>query len=180
MSMAAVLDEVCDHLRSALSLSAAECDIRPGGWPPRAAGEFYVAIDDLGVASAAREHLEEEYRIEVAIWRRAGQVPDDRLGDLARRGDPYVAALRTLDVLERAVLRALHANYAQIMAGANAALGAGETGGGDVFQLALYYTGRSRPETHPSRPSGERPLEWITRRLEFAGMNRVQPLDVMQ
>ena len=180
MSMAVVLQRVRDHLRSALALSADQCGVRVGGHPPASSGELYVAVDELGVECTARDHLREVYVVEVALWRRVGQWPDDRAGDALLRDDAYLAGALTLDRLERSVIAALHGNYTDIPAAANAAIGAGSPGGGDVFQLALYYAGRTRTEAWQDRRQSGSPTAWLGRRLKFAGMNRVQAMDVMQ
>ena len=179
MSMGAILQQVRDHLRSAMSLGVDQCDVRPGGMPTAAAGEFYVAVDELGVQSTAQSHLREQYEIEVSIWRRTGQYPDDRLSDVVLRDDVYLAGIQTLDDLERSVIKNLHANYTDITAAANTAIDAGAPGKGDIFQLALYYTGRSRSEVLDHNPK-ENPAPWLGRRLKFTGMIRVQATDVMQ
>ena len=104
MSMAVVLQRVRDHLRSALALSADQCGVRVGGHPPASSGELYVAVDELGVECTARDHLREVYVVEVALWRRVGQWPDDRAGDALLRDDAYLAGALTLDRLERSVI----------------------------------------------------------------------------
>jgi len=181
MSMGALLQQVRTHLRNVVPLDADQCDIELLGQPRPSAGETYVGIRELRVRSLSREHLSEEYEIEVSIWRRLGAFPSDRQGDLALRDDPYLASVLTLDDLERAVIRNLHANYTDIMAAANETL---ETG--DRFQLALYYTGRGPSEVVKSsshhRQNGTRTsgIAWIGRRLIFTGMNRVQSTATMQ
>jgi hypothetical protein len=177
MSMGIILNQVRSHLREALTLSSDQCDIQPSGIPPEAAGEWYLAIDELGVASEARDHLAEEFAIEVSIWRRLGQFPADRRGEALLPESAYLAAMHTLDGLERRVILSLHGNFGELVSGANAAVGAGQPGGGDVFQLALYYEGRGRAETLP-RTTGRQQPQWIGRRLKFRGMNRVQSLSI--
>jgi hypothetical protein len=175
--MGIILNQVRSHLREALTLSADQCDIQPSGSPPEAAGEWYLAIDELGVASHSRDHLAEEFSIEVAIWRRLGQFPADRRGEAMLPESVYLAAMHTLDSLERRVILALHGNFAEVVAGANTEAGAGMSDGGDVYQLALYYQGRDRAETLPNQRSRQQP-QWIGRRLKFRGMNRVQALSI--
>ena len=177
MSMGIILSQVRTHLRETLTLSSDQCDIQPGGAPPEAAGEWYLAIDELGVANDARSHLAEEFSLEVAIWRRLGQFPADRRGELLLPESAYLEAMHTLDALERRVILNLHGNFGDVTAAANTALGAGTEGGGDRFQLALYYEGRQRAETLP-RASSRRQPEWMGRRLQFRGMKRVQALAI--
>jgi hypothetical protein len=179
MSMGAVLRQVRDHLRGAMPLAADQCGVQPAALPPESAGELYVAVDEVGVQSAARAHLSETYEIEVAVWRRAGQYPADRRGDAQLRDDPHLAGILTLDDAERAVIRHLHGNYLDVTAAASAAIGAGTSGNGDVFQLALYYQGRGRTEEHPPR-GRHQVAAWLGRRLRFAGMTRVQARDLMR
>jgi len=177
--MGVVLKQVRDHLRTSMSLDVDQCDIRADGSPPGSAAEFYVAIDEFGVKSTARDHLSEVYEIEIAVWRRSGQYPADRRGDLTLPDDPYLAGILTLDDLERAVIKQIHANYTDITAAANTAIGAPSEGNGDVFQLALYYAGRGATEVLQHEENKD-DSAWFGRRLKFAGMNRVQAVDVMQ
>lgn len=173
MSMAAVLATVRDRLRTEIPLAVEQCGIQPGGTPPSTAGEMYVAVDELGVVSDGKCVLRETYSVEVCLWRRIGQFPGDRLGDVHLKEDPYVATARTLDVVERDVLRLIHANYLHIVAAANEAAAAGTPAGGDVFQLALYYEGRSRTESFRPAKGAWRDA-WLGRRLKFSGLTRVQ------
>ena len=177
MSMGVILSQVRGHLRDALSLSADQCDVQPGGSPTEAAGEWYLAIDERGVESDARSHLSEEFEIEISIWRRLGQFPADRLGETQLHESEYLSAMHTLDTLERQVILKLHGNFESVTSAANTELGAGLPGGGDVFQLALYYEGRGRTETLPRSGSRQQPT-WIGRRLRFRGMTRVQALSI--
>lgn len=179
MSMGAILQEVRDHLRTALSLGADQCGIQIGGTPPEAAGNFYVAVDELGVESTAQQHLQENYQVEISLWRRLGQTPSDRSGEALLRDDPYLSGAQSLDDLERSVIKNLHANYTDITTAANTAIGAGANPNGDVFQLALYYAGRKRTETWQAAGKKKNPPTWLVRRLKFVGMNRVQALDVV-
>ena len=118
MSMGIVLSQIRNRLRDALSLSADQCDVQPGGRPPEAAGEWYLAVDELGVDSTARSHLAEEFAVEVAIWRRLGQFPTDRRGELLLHESAYLAAMHTLDNLERQVILSLHGNFADLVSNA--------------------------------------------------------------
>jgi len=179
MSTGIILQQVRNHLRSAMSLDVDQCGIQPGGRPPHSAGELYVAVDDGGTTSDARNHLHEQYRIEVAVWRRAGQHPADRLGDVQLPQDPYLEQLLTLDQLERQVIQHLHGDFANVTAAANAEAATGTPGGGDVFQLALYYVGRDKTESIDAVPSATASTEWLGRRLSFSGMDRIQATDVM-
>ena len=177
MSMGVVLKQVRDHLRNSMSLGVDQCGIAPGGSPPETAAEFYIAIDESQVRSTARDHLNEVYEIEIAVWRRPGQFPADQQGDLTLADDPYLAGILTLDDLERAVIRNIHANYADVTAAANTAIGAPSEQAGDVFQLAMYYAGRAGTEVIKHETG--RDAAWFGRRLKFAGMNRVQSLSAM-
>ena len=178
MSMGAILKQVRDHLRAAMSLDADQCDVRPGGVPTQSAGELFVAVDELGVVSTARSCLEEQFEVEVAVWRRAGQYAADRLGDAQLPDDPYTAGLSTLDDMERQVIGHLHGNFTDVPAAVNTALGTGTGTAGDAFRLALYYEGRGRTEMLPSPGKGQ-PAQWLGRRLRFVGMNRIQARDVI-
>jgi len=47
-----------------------------------------------------------------------------------------------------------------------------------VFQLSLFYEGRRATEILRTSVDPDAPV-WFGRRLRFAGMNRVQAVDVM-
>jgi len=177
MSMGAIIEHVRDHLRSALSLAVDQCGVQIGGNPPQRPASFYVAIDEVCVESDAKEHLREIFEIEIVVWRRLGTLPSDRRGDAHLRDDPYLATLQTLDDLEQSVILAIHANYTDITAATNTALGTGAPSGGDIFQMALFYQGRKRSELFPKR-SDQANAQWLGRRLRFRGMTRVQAIDV--
>ena len=179
MSMGAILEQVRDHLKTMLSLAPDQIGIRLGGLPPECAKEFYLAIDELEVKSSARNHLKETYEIEVSVWRRMARFSQDRHGEMYLRDDPYLAGILTLDDLERAVIRNLHANYTNIMAATNTAIGAGSADNGDVFQLTLYYSGRKKTESLPAGNRSGSP-KWLGRRMKFSGMTRAQATDQMQ
>ncbi len=159
MSMGLLLEVVQNHLRTALGLAADQCRIAHE--PPTAAGPLFLSVAGGGVRSEARSVLRETYELEVGVWRRAGEYPADRRGGLLAPIDPHVAGLRTLDALERQVIAALHGNFEDIPAAANAQL---EPESEAVFQLALYYAGRGPTETD----SG-----WLVRHLNFSGCTRV-------
>lgn len=178
MSMGMILLTVRDHLRDALSLPAAACEIQPGATPTPAAGEILVAIDEYRVESRSAAHLAEHYEIEVGIWRRVGQFPADRRGELLLPEAAYTHALQSLDVLERKVVTALHGNYEAVTQQMNTFYGLGAGEQGDIVQGAPLYRGRGRAEHWPPITQAHPKPNWLGRRLRFAGLRRVQGLDV--
>ena len=179
MTMGALLQKVRDHLRQTLPLQSDDCAVRPDGAPPPSAGEVFVAVSESGVASDARSHLREVFHIEVSIWRRTGQYPVDRQGELLLPDDVLLAGMLSLDRLERRVVTALHGNYQDLPAALNSELRTGSDAAGDVFQLALYYVGRGASELWPPHGKGAHP-NWLGRRLRFEGAHRVQDLDIAE
>lgn len=171
MIVGAILTRVRDHLRQALDLPDDQVDIRYAGLPPATAASPYVAIRELGVKSDGRSFLREEHQLEISLWRRATDLPDDVSADALYGDDAVLPDVATIDQLERLAIAALHGNDIAISQALNQSLGLGSGSAGDRFQLPLFYTGRKGTEL--SRP-------WLGRRLHFTGLTRVQPIDVMR
>jgi len=171
MSTAAILKHLRDRLRGALSLAADQCAIAPTREPPSAAGPVFVGIADCGAAAEGEGHLAETVEIEITVWRRSGAWPRDRLGDALLPIDPYAAGLPTIEQIERAVIRAVHADRANLVAAINADLGPGDP----PLLQPLYYQGRGVSEVVYLREETNEDA-WIARRLKFRGMLRVAPL----
>ncbi len=178
MSTGHILLRVRDHLRSTLSLDTDQCEIRCEGNPTSVAGQFFIGVREMGVQGEGKSFLRELSRIEVAVWRRASDVPHDRSGDLHLSSDPWLSAVFALDEMERQVIRAIHGNHADLPKWLNNSLSLGEAPQGDRFLLPLFYEGRSGTEALSNKK--ERPAAWYGRRLQFAGMTRVQSPDVLQ
>jgi len=176
MSMDYVLEATAAYLRSKNGWEVSQCDINVS--PPPAAGQFYVCIDDGGVDQLARAEdywLKEAFVVEVAIWRRPGQLPKDRLKELLKNTSRLMAEMKTINPLERAVVKTLHKSqgwrgYANTLAG----LPIG--GKGDLFRVPLIYQGRSKNEFFTD-PDGN---EFFGRRLRFRGADRTQSIEDMQ
>ncbi|HVX15947.1 MAG TPA: hypothetical protein VHC22_32485 [Pirellulales bacterium] len=169
MSMAALLLAMQTVLRDRMPIPDGQppqnyIGIQPAGQLPRSRGQWYVALDEAGVASTEKVSLSEEYSVEVRIVKQIGQYAPDQLGRV------YTDHTPGLDELERAVIRAIHNNHRLRQIACDNA-GAPGQASGDVFQSPLWYVGRGRTEL------GDKSLE---RRLNFRGARRVQAIDVMQ
>lgn len=174
MSRALALQAVRDYLRTNLSLANADCDIEPGGYPPNIAGKLYVAIDEGGTTCSTRESLWEVNSVEVYVCRRPQEHPGDKRGQILKRTDLYLAGMKTLETLERGVIRYLHGVTA-VPTAANALIAAILAAGGDAggdFLTPLYYQRGGKMETFDS----EGGVTWIRRQLLFVGMERPQRL----
>lgn len=187
--MSVVLQATVQHLRSVLSWEKEQCDVQPNSMPPPSAGQWYVAVDDAGVDQRTAANgdliLEEIYTVEIAIWRRPNQLPEDRRKELLKLHSRYLLACETIESLERKVLWGMLgttagqlANRQKWRALANTLGGFPTAAGGDEIRMPLLYQGRSRNETMsiPGRSEGSSD-EWFGRRLRFKGGDRIQQLE---
>lgn len=171
MSMAALLTGTRDWLRSELSYSDNNCDVRPGGKPPASMGQFYVSLEDSGVGSREKlQHLEEIYSITVYVTRRTGEQPRDRTQAI------YLAATTGLDARCRAILTKIHRNF-DLMTSINELI----TDDGDLFQLPLFYQGVAGPQfMGPDWAASVNDTDsFLVKALRFGGALRVQDVDIM-
>lgn len=186
MSMGMALLGTRDYLRTSLTWTLKDIGIQYNNFPPNAAKNWYVAIDDGGVEGtpAKQYYLKEIYTITVGVWRRPGRVPQDVSGNLMIPDDIYISGIETVNDLERKVIKWLHNNYL-LMASINTqfslptATGAGAGAGGDVFgQEPLIYRGRTKNEfiTIPGTNDAQ---VWFGRRLQFRGLTRTQYVNAM-
>lgn len=183
MSELAIINAVLAELRDgAKRINSPKLDrmnsgFEPAGQPPPAAGDLYIAVDEDGVQNPkdpAQDHLKERYRIKVFINRRTGATAPDRYSTI------YSRFSGGLLVIERAIVAAIHGNW-DIRVAANALLVEAANGSAvNEFLTPLWYTGR--PRTTPrgaewsGETSGQNPVGWIVRELNFVGCDRVQPL----
>lgn len=183
MSEVVIIESVLAELRDgARKLQTPKLDrensgFEPAGSPPPWAGDLYISIDEAGVQNPgppAQDHLKERYRITVYINRRSGSTAPDRFSTI------YSRHLVGLTAIERSIVAAIHGNW-DIRVAANARLVALANGAAvNEFLTPLWYTGR--PKTRPrgaewsGETSGQSPVGWIVRELNFVGFDRVQPL----
>lgn len=150
-------------------------DIQPGGHPPAAMGEFYIAVDEVGTQQLDHDKLHEVYRLDVTISKRTGQYAPDKYGDM------YAKNARTIRQLERAVIVAIHNNHVLRIA-VNAELGAPSEVTGDACINPMWHTGTDK--TRPEGPAwcGGNPDSvdaFLVRVVHFGGGRRIQDIDVM-
>lgn len=93
--MDVLLDAVRDTLRSALGLSAAECDVCPDAQPAPNCGQRFVAVHGASVSNSQQNCLDERYAFKVTVTVRTGHKPYDRKRD----GGAWQLALRIRGVL---------------------------------------------------------------------------------
>ena len=96
--MDVLLDAVRDRLRTALSLSAHECDVCPDGQPNPDAGQRFVAIWGGSVQNTQVNCLDERYGFKVTVTVRTSHTPRDRKRD----GGAWALALRVRGALHMA------------------------------------------------------------------------------
>lgn len=173
----ALLEATRDRIRDQLKIDGKKVGVRPKGKPPATMGDFYIAVDEIGVQSGDAGSLREGHQIAVWITIRAAVLPEDR------REDGYLARGRNLTALERKVIKAVHGNH-DLRTAANVLLQKYEALGSAEFQAPLYYSGRgatSEPKTDwIVGESPEQPTPCLVRQLNFAGGLRVQRIDEIE
>lgn len=103
MSQAALVIAVRDKLRTALNLTAAQCDVQIDGIPPPACGDLYVAVHPAGWRPELIECLDEWFDVDVTVTLRIPHQPQDRQGL-----NVWARALIGLEARLRAALVAIH------------------------------------------------------------------------
>ena len=93
--MDVLLDAVRDRLRSALALSAVECDVCPDGMPNPNCGQRFVSVHGASVSNSQQNSLDELYSFKVTVTVRTGHKPYDRKRD----GGAWTLALKVRGVL---------------------------------------------------------------------------------
>lgn len=83
MSEIALLTGVRDHLRTALTLTAAQCEVEIDELPPAVVGDLYVIVMPGGWDAGPRNSeaggvLDETYGVEITVVLRAPKYPRDR------------------------------------------------------------------------------------------------------
>jgi hypothetical protein len=184
MSMSAVLLATRDHLRNnigafipgyAVAKAKNYVGIRPSGRPPASFGDWFIGLDEISVQSNDKSFLREVFAIKAVVTHRASHVPPDRYDEL------YELTGTSIETIERRVLTLIHDNQ-ELRRLACRLANVPDKATGDIFQTPLWYQGRvpSRTEDgewvgaeHPDRHA------FLVRELPFAGMARVQALDIM-
>ena len=172
-----VLAATRDHLRTQMSYDAKYINIEPGNIPPPWFGEFYITLDDGGVATdtADRNYLKEIFTVTIEVLRRAGVYPDDVQDTV------YTDATIGLRALERAVIQNIHGNHT-LRAAINTAAGTPGGSTGDIYQQPLWYAGRQPVRYENAAWNGDRDNEaaFIVRSLTFIGADRIQAISSMK
>lgn len=173
MSMAMLLEGTRDYLREQMPLKATECDIQHDSIPPWPSGQFYVTLEDSGVAPGPDQsyYLKEIFSIDIGVWRRPGDIPKDRWGTFQFRDNQYLGSVQTLDRIERRIIELLHQKPAAMVA-LNEKFGLPSAEAGDNFSSFLRYRGRSGMQNKfPPEADG---IMFIGRVLSFSGSMRLQ------
>lgn len=132
-----LLQAVRDVLRTAFSLTEADCQVTADGRPDPACGQVFLAVHPGTSDNAARNYLDERVSFFVTITYRTGYTPQDRIGE-AVLIDPQAGLLR----FASRVKAALHMQY-DVLAAANALIdGFDDTTNGFVeppgYRSAVY------------------------------------------
>ncbi|MEM8681664.1 MAG: hypothetical protein AAGF97_20135 [Planctomycetota bacterium] len=151
-------------------------NIHMGATPPPTAGQFYVSIDEQGedeTSVDASQELRERVSIQVAVWRRVADVPQDMTSQVMLPTNIYRATSSSLSAIQRRVIIALHKQYS-VMEAYNdkirAQQGSGENWG--IASLPLRYVGRTPNEQYNAANEGGAFVFWLGRRLSFRGLER--------
>lgn len=153
--------------------------VAPGGQPPDKCGDWFVGVDELSVTSTEKESLRQAFEVGVWITKRTGVF------STGRKDEAYLETTRGLRDLERGVLRAIHNRHAVRLAANTLAGAPAASPVGDVFQGALWYTGRGPTmwrggDWCASESTSENSDDtFAVRLLRFAGGSRVEALDVI-
>ena len=181
MTMAAILEETRNHLRTTYAWNKDQCRVAALGEPTGSSGEFFIGIDEESVDpmsdTQVNDYLGEVYRIAVWIWRRSGVYGDDRRGDMLLPDDPHLGTIQTMEKLTRKVIVAIHKNQ-DLRAAVNTRLAA-PSNKGDIVQSPLSFNGRSRTQPRNIEDGGAGDGPWMVRTVRFIGMKRVQSLECM-
>jgi len=107
---------------------AANCKYMPDARPAPSAGKEFVSVycrDWTPLNPRDSYALEEEFTITVAVTHRTGEIPFDRIGEVAilRDEDIFVQQTYTIEARIREIVRLLHQDYVTYIAALNALLG---------------------------------------------------------
>lgn len=109
MSMAALLDGVHSHIKTALTLTDDHVAVSFNGQPPPFSGQYFITVHPGEVVNAQDEMREDYYTIYVTVTYRNPYAPTDRQGqDLVRK--PADNIYKTCD----AIAAAIHGKYDHI------------------------------------------------------------------
>lgn len=151
--------------------------IQPNGHPPANCGAYYVALDDGGVSTGnARNYLREEFTILVTITKRIGHHARDRYDAI------YTETSTGLRSIERPIIRLIH-GVQDIRVAANTLASTPHADYGDIYQMPLWYAGRSAMRFEGGDwvgSSSNHDQAFAVRTLRFTGGLRVQALDIME
>lgn len=176
MSMAMLLEGTRDYLREQMPLKPEQCDVQHDSIPPWPSGQFYVTLEDTGVAAGPDDsyYFKEIYSIDIGVWRRPGELPKDRWGPFQFREDPYLPSVQTLDKIERRILALLTHKFAA-MVDLNNRFGLPSEDLGENFSKPLRYRGRSGMQSKFPPEAGD--VFFIGRVLTLTGSTRLQKVE---
>ena len=183
MSLAALAQAVRDRLQAVIlmngeSTDANTCECTFTGKPKPIMGQLFLAVHILGWQGISGDNdLHESAQIGVTVTLRLGFAPEDRDGIAV-----WLAANTGLEPITRAVVKAIHKDYANVMNLANTKyIGTGSAGfvtplwflggGNPTFQQASWFGAVPDPEDPNSTPCG------VSMELRFGKAERCQALD---
>jgi hypothetical protein len=187
MSMALALEFTQTWLRDRFSWKWNECAVSHDALPSYDAGNFFIAIDDMGVetGSEVTDSLREILNIQIGIWRRPEFLAKDRRGLLKMPQDLYLLGSWTLHDLERAVIvhksgdptkpNGLHNNWS-FRTALNTYCNLPNENDGAEFITPWNYRGRGRMESVTLDNRGGEDQAFLGYRLRFRGCMREQKL----
>ena len=109
MSMAALLDGVHSHIKTALTLTDDHVAVSFNGQPPPFSGQYFITVHPGEVINGQDEMREDYYSVYVTVTYRTPYAPLDRQGqDVIRKTSENI--YKTCD----AIAAAIHGKYAHI------------------------------------------------------------------
>lgn len=178
MAEEALLEAVRDHLRAALRLDDAECEVMADGRPMPSAGEFFAAVHEgewRADEGKGDEGLHEVMGVLVTVTLRCGSTPFDRIGT-----DVLAKARRGLLARAREVVAALARDRQQVRQLANAKFAGEDPAAGSVngyFTAPKFRDGgrveARGPEWFHAKGKSGAPVG-LSRTLTFGGAERSQ------
>lgn len=176
MEMGTVLRVIRDDLQNRYQWSKNHCRVVEQGEPLDNSPEFFVGITDGGTDGSPQDgfRLQELYRVNIWVWRRLGQYPQDRQGNAMIDADPHLGNIAMTSQLEREVKKRIHMSYALIEK-INAACDAMTGEQTSKIVHPFVYQGSSVTQTKTVDDGGPS-VAFTGRQLRFGGAMNIETI----
>lgn len=180
--MGLVLKVVRDHLMELYGWDHTVCGVHMQAHPPATCGQWFIALDDGGIQQVASEKeawMKERAMFVVAVWRRCGEIPTDKSGDMLLWHPIYRDFGNSLEQLERQVLQGIAGDRYVLLSEIRTLTQCDPGKYGDCPSMPPRYLGRGPTEflTLPDQQANREQNAFVGRRLRFSGFDRTQSLD---